>query len=311
VKASGLNAIFGELAKRDPAAAMARIKDYNDPDFHYGLERTVLSEWWTKDQAAALAWVNAQPAAQRKDLMRSVLEVVGHREPDAAWKLIQSIPAAERPDTFAMSNLLHTWAYKDPGAALTAVLGESDPARRGTIVEQLGRTMKLVDERPGGEARGPAMLATITDEALRQRFLYGLAQGHLHDGSDRDYRQVLTLTNQLTDEKQRLEMIKSIGGSWAKADAPAASEWLNTLPPGAERDGAIGEFVRGTFATDPAAALTWSATIADEGKRSRRLMELYPKWIQTDPAGAGAWLSQQTQLSETDRAALEAGTGAP
>lgn len=311
VKASGLNAIFHELAQRDPAAAMARIKDYNNPDFHYGLECTVLSQWWIKDQAAALAWVNTQPAPQRKDLMRSVVSVVSREDPAGAWKLIQSIPAGERPDTFAMSNLLNSWAHKDPDAALTAALGESDATRRNAILEQFGRTMKLVDEGADGAARGPAMLATITDEAQRQQFLYGLAQGYLYDGRERDYRQVLNLTNQLTDGKQHLAMIKSIAGSWAKTDAPAASEWLDTLPAGPGRDGAIGEFVRGTFATDPAAAMTWSASIADEGKRGRRLAELYPKWLKTDAGAAAAWLSQQTQLSPADRAAMEAATTVP
>jgi hypothetical protein len=155
------------------------------------------------------------------------------------------------------------------------------------------------------------MLAQITDEAMRQRFLFGLAQGQLRDGRDRDYQLVLNLTAQLTDENQRFEMIKSVGESWGRADAPAASEWLNTLPPGAERDAAIGEFVRGTFATDPAAALTWSASIADDGKRARRFAELYPKWLKSDAAAAAVWLSQQTHLSPDDRTALESAAPAP
>ena len=108
---------------------MARVKDYTNPDFHYGLERSVLSEWWVKDQQAALTWVNAQEPAQRKDLMRAILEVAGNRDPEGAWKLIQSLPASERPEGWAMSNLLYMWTHKDPQAALKAVLGETDAAR--------------------------------------------------------------------------------------------------------------------------------------------------------------------------------------
>jgi hypothetical protein len=142
---------------------------------------------------------------------------------------------------------------------------------------------------------------------MRQKFLYGLVLGSIYDGRERDYPQSLTLAAQLTDEKLRMDMIKAVGGSWGRTDAPSASEWLTSLAPGPERDGAIGEFVRSAFVTDPAAALTWSASIADDGKRSRRLMELYPKWLKSDATSATAWLFRQTNLSETDRSALENG----
>ncbi|HWB03977.1 MAG TPA: hypothetical protein VG796_13200 [Verrucomicrobiales bacterium] len=311
LKSNALTAIFRELAKANPAAAIARSGEFDTPGFSQGLDRIVLSEWWLKDRDAALAWVNGREPAERKKAMSSLLDVAGNRDPEGAWKLMQSMPVADRPDMWGISNLLYMWAHKDANAALDAVLAETDTARRGDVLQRLGRTMKLVDDGYAGEERGAGMLAKITDESMRQRFLYGMVEGNLNDGHERDYRHVLDLTMQLTDEKQRLEMIKSLGGSWGKADAPAASEWLNTLQPGGERDAAIGEFVRGTFATDPAAALTWSASIADDGKRSRRLMELYPKWLKTDAAAAGAWLSQQTVLSQTDRAALEAGQAAP
>jgi hypothetical protein len=203
------------------------------------------------------------------------------------------------------------WAHKDSGGALDAVLAEPDAARRNEVLQQLGRAMKLVDDGHVGENRGTGLLAKIPDESMRQQFLNGLVEGYLHDGSERNYHEVLNMAMQLTDDKQRLEAIKSIGSGWARTDAPGASEWLNTLKPGTERDAAIGEFVRGTFATDPAAALTWSASIADDGKRSRRLTELYPKWIKTDAAAASAWLSQQTQLSQADRTALDSATAPP
>ena len=37
--------------------------------------------------------------------LRSLLEVAGYRDPEGAWKLIQSLPAAEKPDSSAASSM--------------------------------------------------------------------------------------------------------------------------------------------------------------------------------------------------------------
>ncbi len=303
-KSTALQSIFRELAKLDPAAAMADSAEFKGPSMYYGLERTVLNEWWVKDREGALAWAQGREGEERRKMLRTLVEVAGTRDPAAAWQLHQSLETADKPSTWALFGMFNSWARKDPVAAFDAAASETDAVRRGEFMQQLASSLPL-PETPGAENPAQALLNRITSEPDRQRFLAGLGQSYLMSNNTQAYGQVLEIASQITDPAQRLDLIKSVGAVWANADAPAASEWINTLQKGPERDGAIGEFVRGTFNTDPAAALTWSASIEDDGKRSRRFMELYPRWLRTDPAAATEWLASQTTLSAADRALME------
>jgi len=111
--------------------------------------------------------------------------------------------------------------------------------------------------------------------------------------------------------------------NWAESDPDAAFEWLASLPPGEEKNQAVGfvfaywlktqpgkaaawlkaaesaealdpavravALARG--AKDPAAGLQWARRIHDPGTRERVMVKIGQVWIQTDPEAAKMWLA--------------------
>lgn len=56
--------------------------------------------------------------------------------------------------------------------------------------------------------------------------------------------------------------------------APAASQWLDSRPLGADRDAAIDAFTGPLGRSDPASAPAWAAAISEPGKRADRVREI-------------------------------------
>ncbi|MGI8605141.1 MAG: hypothetical protein ACR2OZ_19385 [Verrucomicrobiales bacterium] len=299
VRSAALHAIFSELAKRDPVAALKRAREFQEPNFSHGLERSVFGEWLRKDADAALRFAfDESDPARRQQFTSAAVEILSYTEPEKAWTLYQSLPPEQRKDRGFPSRLFSAWLRKDPGSASEAVNGMPDSQQRRSLIRESGRHVAFTDE-----AKARALAEKFTG-AERELFLAGMGEGFTSDGMMPKFSQAAEIALSLNDPSAQIELMRTIGSRWGRLDAPGASEWLTTLPQGSARDAAVGEFVRGVFATDPTAALTWAAAITDEGKRSRRLSELLPKWAEKDPAAATAWLEQTQELSHTDRASL-------
>ena len=90
---------------------------------------------------------------------------------------------------------------------------------------------------------------------------------------------------------------------WVGRAPEQASEWVNTLPPGPNRDAAVGGMVDllVTREWDPSRALTWAESISDEQQRLTSLRTTLGIWSLRDPDdAAAAWQS----LPPTDQQAL-------
>jgi hypothetical protein len=301
VRSSALHAIFTELAKRNPAAALKRAREFQEPNFSHGLERSVFGEWLRQDGEAALRFAFEEPdAGRREQFVRAAVEILSYTEPGKAWTLYQSLPPEQKKDPWFPAQLINAWVRKSPDAAYEAIAGMSDSDQRRSLVREIGRYLTFSDE---AKARELAAKFSGRDEEL---FLAGMAESFTYDGDQPKFARAVEIAMSLSDSAAQIQLMRSIGSRWGRVDAPGASEWLATLPTGPLRDAAVGEFVRGAFATDPAAALTWASAISDEGKRERRFDEYFPRWIEKDRAAAETWLNQSHRLSPDDRDALRA-----
>jgi hypothetical protein len=77
-----------------------------------------------------------------------------------------------------------------------------------------------------------------------------------------------------------------VASVWVFQDPQAASAWMNTLPPGQQRDMAVVQLIASQVAKDPAATLQWANTIATDTARADQVQQVVMTWAKTDPAAA-------------------------
>jgi hypothetical protein len=293
----GPSNLFAALAETDPPGALTRARAWKNEAERINIMASVLAKWAATSPQEALAFARAEPnPAQRSVLLRGALSALPK---DKAWaEAVASADLQSLDDRLTLKQILNGWSYKieEPTAAILALpAGEG----RDDLLKDVAIGAVMSDHQ-----RAEALLEKMPDAATRQTWLQAIAQSHLRNGDHLRPLDALRLASQLPAGDAQTAIFREAGERWSEHDAPAASQWLVAQPPGPLRDTFLGEFVRGTFDSDPAAALTWTISISDEGKRARRLTELYPKWQQRDAPAAEAWIRQQSGLTDADRAAL-------
>jgi hypothetical protein len=96
-----------------------------------------------------------------------------------------------------------------------------------------------------------------------------------------------------------------IESNWIKQDSVAASQWINTLPPGNTRDSAIQALVQVVKDTDPAGAMTWTDTMTDFSTRGNMITKIVQEWAKTDPAAATQAVLNRTTGKNRQQALLD------
>lgn len=100
----------------------------------------------------------------------------------------------------------------------------------------------------------------------------------------------LALFNSLPPEERSLGAYYEAGAAYIDKDEAAASEWLDSLPPGAERDAAatalVEHLVKPGDSQDGEAAFAWAAAMSGETERVRYTAEAARAWSAEDSAAA-------------------------
>ena len=78
------------------------------------------------------------------------------------------------------------------------------------------------------------------------------------------------------------------------------SEWINSLPPGPQKDGAIRGMLQVLQITEPSDALVWAASVQAPEERAARLAEVVNAWNGQDPVAAAAGI-QASALPEEEK----------
>jgi hypothetical protein len=81
--------------------------------------------------------------------------------------------------------------------------------------------------------------------------------------------------------------------NWGRNDAPAAGEFLASLPDGASRDKAVVAFIDAADSRHPELAAQWVAQIpGDDNSRHSRIEKVAGYWLRYDEKAARQWLVQ-------------------
>jgi len=114
----------------------------------------------------------------------------------------------------------------------------------------------------------------------------------------------------LPGEEEKARAFTAIAGQWAEYDSWEASEWMNALPAGPERDFAAHALVESIAPYEGDSAFTWAASIGGEELRRKSLTIAVQAWARQDAAAAAAGI-RASSLSSVDRRHAEAALQLP
>lgn len=114
--------------------------------------------------------------------------------------------------------------------------------------------------------------------------------------------------NELSPEERSLNAWYEAGRARVRMDSEEASRWMNSLPPGPERDTAATALVEHLTTPgrnrDGEAAFAWAASMSGEAERRRFMAQAVRAWAEDDSAAAGAAISA-ARLPASEEAALQ------
>ncbi len=263
-------------AETAPATVAGLLKSVEGREDAETLD-AVLSSWVASDPARAKAWVaGIENPLLREAALRSLVTTLAEHDPAAAF----DTALARVPDhgaRYAVGIAARAMVLRDPSAA-AAILqripaGEAKEAAAVEIVTALSASdPRLAAEfaltLPAGKSRQRALHAAIGALASAPDAAFGWIEAAIPASSERTQatESALRLIAEHSPAEaarhldrlppdSRAAMAEWLVRSWAENDSASATDWINQLPAGPERDAAFGSLLGVRFQRDPVGAL--------------------------------------------------------
>ena len=193
--------------------------------------------------------------SNQPDMAMMALMKWAEKDPAAAWDFINT-EDAQRFESYHRENILSTWFYQDPDAALPIIEAELNNNSNGLRPEQ----MMLIDLYTRHIAQDNPEAAiqwafALSNHALRQQALSVV----FSNTESIDANSLISLIDQLTPQEKNTVLpmaVSSIANNLASTDPQAALQWADQLPP-QQRDEAQFSAVTTWSIRDPEAATAW------------------------------------------------------
>lgn len=302
--------IFDRMARRDPAAAAARLALVTAGDGRILAIRAIAEGWTTRDPAAAFAWAEQLKGADRTLALDSHLAILADTAPRQAIEHAQKAlagAALERAISRALQHLMLT----DPkgAAGLVSLLppGQLQMFSAIDVAHEYGArdpqaALAWLKTLPGTEVQRLALNNLLSawgehDGEAAGRYVATMAPGLAQDAAAAHLAAVLATADPLTAfawaqklpvESARDAAFVSIASAWAQQDAPAAARWAGSLPAGPRQQAALLGAISSWVAHDAAAARAYIETLDPASQRAAAESAAL-LLAQTDPLGTLQW----------------------
>ena len=264
------------------AAAAERFKPKDpvkDWDTHSG--RQAMRGWAQADTAAALAWLDAQPAGNyRTGMADGFVRGLAADDPEVALRVMGTlVPDQQRQLMNALLNLEDAPHYVPfaqdwlTSGALDAAAPESMQIKAqvfGNLIEAEAKA--LWNDRDG------TRLAQWAEKFAGREFVSAQALQRLAGGLDGHMAApgVIELLERMSAPELPVQG-NPVGGvmqRWARQDSDAAAQWLNDHTDSPSYAAAVIAFVHSVPEADPAARRAWIETLHDEALRTQLQRQL-------------------------------------
>jgi len=234
------------------------------------------------------------PAAQLLALLRQMAA----EHPALALELAQTLGRNDDEKAAWVTDLMHSWAGRDPEAAWQWLVQQAD--RVGQLAN--GTLINVVLDQMA--ARDPQALIKNADLLLRtgdrpnglptQIVVQAGLEALVKSG---DLDAACALVKYWASSSYHPEIgagaYATVAAELDKRSPTDAATWLKSLPPSEDRNAAFSRVAADWTARDPAAALQWSQTLAPEDGRSAVVQRAFGEWMEANPAAAEQWLGNQ------------------
>ncbi len=319
--------IANQMAREDPQAALVWIDQQQDIQGKNRALSNVLSQWARSEPLAALqyatnlpnnsnkenalssafnAYIDSEPDAAvqwiqsldddvtRSRLLRNQAYTLGRQMPEEALRLAEYItPGNDQRNYY--SSILNSWSNGQPDKAIEWFQTHvTDPE----LAESLGQTIagNLVKHNPEKAIAFINQLPPKSQDQALSRVVSSL--------SNYDINTAMSMTDQIGDEKIRINAVSNVVSQWSRYDSEGVSKWLKQLPTGNARDKSINSFVHQIRRHDPEAATIWASDIGNENQRRNTVRRAARDWIKYDPQNATAWIQATDALNDKDKERL-------
>ena len=328
-----LGGVIVSIASKDIKGALAYIQSLSSGASQDSTipEAFRMAAWY--DYQGALAVMQSLPKGRTKDLATKgiILHLSvsgdGDRDAQAAWDMVSVIddtgirtelqlksPAAENAD------ILTRWAVKHPDAAIQWMLSLPAGKTKDLALGRICRGMYydnpqaawylasvIGDEGIRNQAkRFVAWEWYKKDRAAARQWMLSLPEGpardvalmSLRDGltMDRriDFQNLMDLYLRISDTRVRTELLDSDSFLWCYQDRASATQWMQSLPAGPNKDSVAKGMSRALAANDPQAAFDIAAGIGGSDLRTTALKNVVEQWSQKYPAAATQWINRSS-----------------
>ncbi len=290
-----------ELARSNPAAALALADKIKDESHRVDALRGVAREWAKRDPRAALAAMSARKEREfLSDLPRDLAEGWACKDPKAAAEYAKSLPDQGRPTkVMALCCVARELARTDPAAAAGLCLMLA-PLNVGKWHEQMPRIELAVAEV--GRAFGKADPQAAVQWAASLPGEQGGCRAAAHDGvaagwAARDPKAALAFYQATGrdpgDNRGTGAAYPALAREFAKTDVPAALALAERTKSLVLKSNIVYETAVELASRDPKAASTvvdkWPGVIDYYTYRTGAAAIVAGAWAKTDPKAAAAW----------------------
>ncbi len=284
-------AIAGELARRDPDAALAWAQE-NEVTGYPFLQMNVLQSIASDDPQRAMDMALALPNSETKSrLVSQVIQRIASHSPTDAIAYLDEIGNPRQREA-AGQHLLESWIRNDARAAMDWVFSQ-DEETRAVLLQTAQHT--LVD----GDIETAIRILPRLDETTGHHMKRQIAEQLAVAGSPAE---ALSFIRQFEAEPGYDQLQSALISGVAQADVYAARQLADQLPSGDARDYAYSRIISQHSQANPVEATRWLDNIDTPHVRGAAAGEIASTWHEIDAAAATQWVSSMTPGATRDAA---------
>lgn len=262
-------------AERESIAAKLNVRmNVGEPQPRLDLRTAASSE---RAWRAALSNTNSE---QRYQQLYRIMTAWARQAPEAAMQAVEGLDDLQLRQQLSYQAMM-SWAETAPEQALDWVLAQRPSPSRGQMLAAVSAIV----------ARDkPQLMLDIVNKlppAERQRVMPQII-GNL---AATDMQAAIDLLPTLKDSNSRWSALMSISSRYASRDVDAALRWANSLPASDSRM-VIPQVISQLASADPSRAAGAINSLRDAEVRETAMTTLASTWAQRDPQAAFAWAQQ-------------------
>ncbi len=201
-------------------------------------EIVAFAVWWAEfDPQAAVEWTEAEWRAQSSQVVSAAFRVWGHRAPEAAFTRASTIPQFYHEA--AVDAVIVGWHESGKPGLIEHVQSLPDGPFRQRVGESLARRIVLARGTEGAMQ----WVSSLPESAFRGEMTMRIASASTERG-DPAVIAAWALPQVTTGDARASGLPRRIATRWILRDPEAAFAWLESLPPGHDRDDGVTESFR-------------------------------------------------------------------